>query len=91
MEKVQLKNEAEELIEKIYEFKKEKCNDLSLLDTIIEYAYIKNISLQEIGNILSEHKIFIKIFKKQLQEERYFRMTEDEQNTLDMQINEDEW
>jgi len=91
MEKVQLKNEAEELIEKIYEFKKEKCHGLSLLETIIEYAYIKDISLQEIGNILSEHEIFINIFRKQLQEDKYFRITDDERELQDMQIDENEW
>ena len=36
--KTGLKSDAEELIESIYEFKREKCEELSLIDKVSEVA-----------------------------------------------------
>jgi len=91
MDKTKLKTDAEELIENIYEFRRHKCDDLTLMDTIIEYSYRSNVSLQEIGNILSEHEIFVNIFKKQLQEQKYFKMTDEEMELRDNELDEEEW
>jgi len=91
MEKINLKSEAEELIEDIYRFKAERCDGLSLIDTIIEYSYQKNISLQEVGNTLSEHEIFVNIFKKVLQKEKYFKKTPEELEFEQNELNEEEW
>jgi len=80
--------QAEDLIKSIFKFKKEFAEDLNLLDTIVEYSYKKNIPIQEIGNILSNHKDFKTIFKKQLIKEKYFK------SEVDYEINdydEDEW
>jgi len=91
MDKTKLKTDAEELIEDIYDFKRLKCNDLSLMDSIIEYSYVFDMSLQEIGNILSEHEIFVNIFKKQLTKEKYFKMTEEDIKLRETEMNEEEW
>jgi len=91
MDKTKLKTDAEELIENIYEFRRQKCDDLTLIDTIIEYSYHSDVSLQEIGNILSEHEIFVNIFKKQLQEQKYFKMTDEEMELKENELDEEEW
>jgi len=91
MDKTKLKTDAEELIEDIYDFKRLKCNDLSLMDSIIEYSYVFDMSLQEIGNILSEHEIFVNILKKQLTKEKYFKMTEEDIKLRETEMNEEEW
>jgi len=83
------KSEAEELIEKIYEFKREKCSDLTLMETMIEYSYKFDLPLQEMGNILSEHKTFVNIFEKQLEREKYIRIQKSDED--DIELNEDEW
>ena len=81
------KTDAEELIEKIYDFKKEKCQDLSLMETMIEYGYKFDMPLQEMGNILGEHKTFVGMLEKQLEREGYIRTAD----SSDDQINEEEW
>jgi hypothetical protein len=91
MDKNNLKSDAEVLIEKIYKFKREKCDDLSLLDTIIEYSYQTDIPLLEIGNTLSEHEIFVNIFRKTLQSEKYFKKSEEDLLNEKLQLNEEEW
>jgi hypothetical protein len=67
------KREVEELIEDIFRFKKEKCPNFNTIDVIIEYAYQNDRDVQEIGNILGEHKEFVEIFEKQLKREKYIR------------------
>jgi ribosome-interacting GTPase 1 len=69
----ELYSKANDLIEDIYRFKKEYAEDLSLIETIIEYSFKTGIPLQELGNILSDHKDFVNIFRKQLTKEKYFR------------------
>jgi hypothetical protein len=82
------KNDAQELIEKIYKFKREKCEDLSLMETMIEYSYKFDLPLQEMGNILSEHKEFVKILEKQLIKDKYIQSEEEE---YESEIDDDEW
>ena len=65
------KNEAQELIEDLYAFKRDKCQDLSLIDTMIEYAYKKDIPIQELGNTISEHPGYMKILNERLKESGY--------------------
>ena len=91
MDNINLKSEAEKTIENIYRFKNEKCKNFSLIETIIEYSYQKDISLQEIGNILSEHEIFVNIFKKQLRNEKFFKKTAEELENEENELDEDEW
>ena len=79
---------ANELIEDIFKFKKEKCQDLSIMESIIEYSYQKSIPIQELGNILADHKEYVNIFKNQLIKDGYFR---DESDNLDMEYIEEEW
>ena len=87
------KTDAEELIEKIYSFKKDKCQDLGLMDTMIEFSYKFNIPLQEMGNILSEHKIFVGILEKQLEREGFIKkpISSEEETKKTEEINEEEW
>lgn len=82
-----LDKEAYELIEKIYKFKVEFAEDLSIVDTIIEYGYQNNISVQEIGNVISEHKEFMVMFTKQLEKEGYIKNNKEELE----EFNEQEW
>ncbi len=69
----ELYNKANELIESIYLFKNKYAQNLSLIETIEEYSFVKNIPLEEVGNSLSYHKDFKAIFKKQLIKEKYFK------------------
>ena len=81
------KNEAQDLIEDIYKFKRERCEGLSLVDSIIEYSFKFDIPIQEIGNVLADHKEFLSLFEKQLKREFYIKMSEDEIENFD----ENEW
>lgn len=82
------RKEVEELIDDIFNFKKEKCPDFNTIDVIIEYAYQNNRDVQEIGNILAEHKEFVTILEKQLKREKYIQ-SEDAENYE--RFDEDEW
>lgn len=80
--------DAEDLIEDIYRFKKEKAQDLTIMETMIEYSSRYDIPLQELGGIISEHETFTKILEKELIKDKYIRL----ENTEDLgSINEDEW
>jgi len=78
--------DSEALIEDIYRFKKEKAPDLSIMETLIEYSFQYEIPLQELGNIISDHKIFVGILEKDLAKEKYIRLEEEEDN-----FDEEEW
>jgi len=78
-------NEAYTMIENIYKFKREKAEDLSIIDTIIEYSFDTGIPIQEIGNIISEHKEFMLMFSKQMVDEGYIRVDRDELDKLDVE------
>lgn len=80
------KSNAEDLIADIYKFKKEKAQDLTIMETMIEYGFQYDIPLQELGNIISEHKIFVDILEKELVKEKYIQ-SEDEEDNFD----EEEW
>ena len=89
MKEKDLKSESQEFIEKLYKFKREKCDGLSLMETIIEFSFKYDISLQEVGNIISEHKEFVLMFEKQLEQDGYIRR---EKTELDeMELDEGEW
>jgi len=78
--------DSEALIEDIYRFKKEKAQNLSIMETLIEYSFQYEIPLQELGNVISEHKIFVGILEKELAKEKYIRLEEEEDN-----FDEEEW
>jgi len=80
------KADADTLIEDIYRFKREKAEDLTMMEILIEYSFQHEIPLQELGNIISEHKIFVNILEKELTREKYIRV-EEEEETFD----EEEW
>jgi archaellum biogenesis ATPase FlaH len=80
------KQEAEDILEDIFKFKKEKAQDLSIMDTIIEYAYKNDYDIQEIGNIISEHEEFKIILEKQLIRDHYIKT-----NDAFYEFVEDEW
>lgn len=88
MEEVDLKSRANELIEDIFLFKSEKCKDLSLIDTIIEYSFKHNLPLQEVGNVLADHKEFVSILEKQLEKEGYIRVYGSDKSPS---VFDDEW
>ena len=83
---MEMKHEAEMLIEDIYKFKREKAHELSLMETILEYSHSKDIPIQEIGNILAEHDTFVEIFTKDLERTKFIKTTK----SLD-ELNEMEW
>ena len=77
------------LIEDIFEFRKLKCEDLTLMETMIEYSFQKDIPIQELGNRLADHKDFVEVFRKQLVKESYFR---EEHDAFDeIQMEDEEW
>jgi len=78
---------TEELIENIFKFKKERCPDFSTLDAIIEYCHFNDLNIQEIGNVISEHKEFVDILEKQLIREKYIRTPKNQTSDLV----EEEW
>jgi hypothetical protein len=80
---------ATDLIDDIFKFKKNYCRDLTILETIIEYGYKKDIPLQEIGNIIADHKEYVEILRKTLVKEGYFR--EEEGLFDDIEMQDDEW
>ncbi len=84
----ELYRKANILIEDIFKFKKEKCEGLSIMETIIEYGDQFNIPIQELGNIMADHKDYIEIFKNQLIKDKYFKSeyAEDEKD-----FNDEEW
>ena len=72
----ELYSKATALIEDIFAFKKERAQDLSLLEVIIEYSHQKDIPLQELGNVIADHKDYVEIFRKTLAKDGYFRQEE---------------
>ena len=84
----ELYSKANDLIEDIFKFRKEKCGDLSIIETVIEYGYTHDISIQELGNTLADHKDYVSIFRKQLTKDRFFR--EDEE-ILETEYDDEEW
>jgi len=80
------KEEVERLIEDIFKFKKDKCDNLSLMEVLLEYAHKKNYAVSELGDLLSEHDCFKSIFKQQLIEDGYIREKE-----AGEAIKEEEW
>lgn len=81
------KQEVQDVINDIFKFKREKCPEFSIIDTILEYAYKYDKNIQELGNIISEHEEFIQILEKQLVRTHYIKSDEPSQDTLD----ENEW
>jgi len=67
------KKEAEILLKDIFRFKKERAQDLNILETIEEYSFRNDISMHVIGNILSEHDDFLKLFEKHLYSQKYIK------------------
>jgi hypothetical protein len=80
---------ATDLIDDIFKFKTDFCQDLTILETIIEYGYKKDIPLQELGNIIADHKEYVEILRKTLVKEGYFRAEEDLFD--DIEMSDDEW
>lgn len=98
MEKIQIEIEsdaelyakANTLIEDIFRFKKEKCEDLSLLESIIEYGFQYDIPIQELGNVIADHKDYLIMFRKQLIKDKYIK--EDELMGLEEhEYTDEEW
>ena len=95
MQKITIESDAElyakanSLIESIFEFKRERCEGLSLMESIIEYGIRYNIPIQELGNIIADHKDFVGIFKKQLVKDKYFK---EDLDSIDKDgYEDDEW
>jgi ribosome-interacting GTPase 1 len=84
-----LYSKATTLIEDIFRFRKEKAQDLSLLETMIEYSHQKDIPLQEIGNTIADNKDYVEIFRKTLAKDGYFRMEDDLFDEIEML--DEEW
>jgi hypothetical protein len=59
------------------------------METLIEYSFKFDIPLQEVGNVISEHKEFIKILEHQLEKDGYIRTEETELDSMEMDA--DEW
>jgi hypothetical protein len=78
---------ANKLIEDIYKFKREYAQDLTLMDTIIEYSIKNNHPIQDIGNILADHKEFTQMFENYLKKNNYIQGYKEEKTALE----EDEW
>ena len=81
------KADADALIEDIYKFKREKAEDLTMMETLIEYSFKHDIPLQELGNVISEHNFFVSILEKELAKEKYIRLEDEEDDNFD----EEEW
>jgi len=80
---------SNDLIEDIFRFKKEKCKNLSLIETMIEYSFKNDIPLQELGNIIADHKDYMEILRQELIDEGYFR---GEEIPFDgMMFSDEEW
>jgi len=87
MQKYIERSNSETLIEDIYKFKKERAQELSMMELLIEYSFQHDIPLQELGNNISDHKIFTNMLEKELAREKYIRLDDcDEGN-----FNEEEW
>jgi len=82
------KYKSNELIESIFAFKREKCDGLSLVDTLIEYSFHYDIPIQEVGNVISEHSEFVSMLEKQLERDGYILK---DKSKNDIELNEEEW
>lgn len=96
MENIEIESDAElyakanSLIEDIFRFKKDKCGDLSLIESIIEYGFQYDIPIQELGNVIADHKDYLVMFKKQLIKDKYMK-EEDISALEDMDFDDEEW
>lgn len=86
---VDLYRSATDLIDDIFRFKTERCQELTILETIIEYGYKNDIPLQELGNIIADHKEYVEILRKTLVKEGYFR--EEEGLFDEIEMSDEEW
>jgi len=59
----------------ILEFKKQRYGnkDVPLLDVIQDYAFEKDMELEEIGKLLSEDEMFLELLEKNLRRFGYIR------------------
>lgn len=80
------KGKAENLINEFVAFKNSlKVKELNLIELLIDFCYEKNIEPEEMGDILSEHKEFINIIKKNAKKYNYVKKDKTENSF------EEEW
>jgi len=72
---------SEELVQDIFNYKKYKqIEDDNLLDIIVHYAYDNQYNLNEVGEMISEHKHFKKILEENLKKNKYIPLEKNEYN-----------
>ena len=87
-EDLEFKKSSLDLIEKIYKFKDEKCEGLTLMETILEFSFKFDIPITEIGNTISYHPEFVLMLEKQFKRECFIK---DEYDEVIQEFNEEEW
>jgi len=68
--------QMDDLVSDISKFRKEFCNDLNMLDVLIEYSYKMNIDLEQLGYVLAEHEQFKEILEIELIKGKYMKDTD---------------
>ena len=78
-----------ELLEDVFEFKKERNFDGDMIELIISYCEENEFKIEEVGDILSQSKEFVKMFEKQAIKHNHIKIanTDNDEN----QMNTEDW
>lgn len=78
-----------ELLEDIFKFKADREFDGEMIELIISYCDENEYRLEEVGDILSDNKDFIKMFEKSLIRGNHFQVAKTDNDEI--QMNDEEW
>lgn len=62
-----------ELVNQILQYKREKCPDFNLMDTILSFTHAYNLNIENIGHILVDNQSFMNVFNKDLEKNKYIK------------------
>lgn len=82
-------NRTSELLDDIFNFKKDRNFDGDMLSLIISYCEEHSYRLEEVGDILSESSDFKKMFEKQLVKGHHFQVKKSDNDEII--LDETEW
>jgi len=82
-------NKTMELLDDIFRFKAERGVDFDMVTLIISYCEEYGYKIEEVGDILSQSKDFVKMFEKQAIKHNHFQVPRTDND--DNFFTEDEW
>lgn len=82
-------NRTDELLEDIFKFKADKNFEGEMISLIIGYCEYNDYRIEEVGDILSDNKDFMKMFEKSLIRGNHIKVEKTDND--DIQMDDNEW